>query len=138
MREVVDEVAAYALARGAATLTVEHEASLGWTGPTLTLEPRHPASAKIELGATVEATFVIVGRRQLQLELWDPVPEARRAELVACLEALVDGRVEAAVESHWLGPRSTLTFHTEPEPTISRGYRVGTDEPHWREQYEPY
>jgi len=140
MRAVVEEVAAEVLASGAAKLTVEFEDSLGWTGPTLLLEPRNPAAARVELGASVEATFVIVGRRQLQLELWDRLPEARGHELRDCLEAVIDGRVEAAVESHWSGARSTLRFGTSPDPVIAQGYGIAVDEDRsfWRESYEPY
>jgi hypothetical protein len=140
MRAVVDEVAAEVLRTGAAELTVEFEDSLGWTGPTLLLEPRNPAAACVELGASVEATFVIVGRRRLQLELWDLLPEARGRDLRDCLEAIVDGRVEASVEPHWSGARSTLKFDTSADPLISRGYGITVDEgePHWRESYEPY
>jgi hypothetical protein len=141
MRAVVDEVAVEALASGAAELTVEFEDSLGWTGPTLLLEPRDPAAARVELGASVEATFVIVGRRRLQLELWDPLPEARGRDLRGCLEAIIDGRVEAAVEPHWLGARSTLRLDTSPDPTITQGCGIAVDEEDesfWRESYEPY
>lgn len=141
MRSVVDEVAAEVLARGAAKLRFEVEKTLGWTGPTLFLEPRNPAAARVELGASTEATFVVVGPRQAQLELWEPSPEVRGRALRACLEAVIDGRVEAAVERHWSGARSVLTFHVEPDPVVSRGYGVGIaggDDRYWRESYEPY
>jgi hypothetical protein len=142
MRAVVDEVAAEVLASGAAELTVQLEDASGWTGPTLLLEPRNPAAARVELGASVEATFLIVGRRQLQQELWDLLPEARGRDLRNCLEAVIDGRVEATAESHWSGTRSTLRFDTSPDPVISRRYSIvideDEDEPFWHESYEPY
>ncbi len=139
MRAVVDEVAAAALASGAAELAVEFENSYGWTGPTLLLEPRNPAAARVELGASVDATFVIVGRRGLQVELWDLLPVARGRELRDCLDAIVSGRVQAAVEPHWSGARSTLRLDTSSGPVISQGYAVAGDgEPFWRESYEPY
>lgn len=141
MRGVVEEVAADVLARDAATLTVMDQEIPGWPGPTLSLEPRNPKAAPVELGAGIEATYVVVGDRPhlLQAELWEPIPEARGRKLAACLEAIVDGRVEAAVEPHWSGARSVLTFHIEPEPWVSRGYGVGVaDEGYWHESYEPY
>lgn len=83
---------------------------------------------------------MIVGRRQLQLELWDLLPEKRGRDLRDYLEAVIDGRVLAAVEPHWSGARSTLRFDTSPDPVISRGYGISLDEeqPCWRESYEPY
>lgn len=140
MRAVVDDVAADALARDVATLTVTDEETPGWPGLTLSLEPRNPNAAPVELGAGVEATYVVVGNgpHLLQAELWDPIPEDRGRELAACLEAVIEGRVEAAVEPHWSGARSVLTFHIEPEPWTTHGYRVGAEKGYWRESYEPY
>lgn len=80
-----------------------------------------------------------VGEYQLHLELWDPIPEVRGHDLADCLQAVIDGRVEAAVEPHWSGARSVLTFHVEPQPWVIHGYGVGVaDDGYWRESYEPY
>lgn len=139
--EVVDEVAEDLIARGAATLEEEWDGkSLGWDGPTLRLRPHNPAAASIELGAALDATFVVIGEHQLQLELWDPWPEARRQPLRDCLRAIADGRVRGAREPHWSGPRETLVIETEPEPVVVHWYRALVDSgpETWAVSYEPY
>lgn len=138
-RAVVDEVFADALASGMATLNVDQPESPAGP-PMLRLTPSDPAAAQVGVGADLDATYVVVGAHQLQVELWGSLPEERKNDLRACLEAVRDGRVEAAVERHWSGPRSMLAFHTHPRPWVSYGYRVAVDEdqPYWRETYEPY
>lgn len=138
-RAVVDEVFADALASGLVMLNVDRpESSAG--PPMLRITPSNPAAAQVEVGADTDATYVVVGAHQLQVELWGSLPEERIDELRACLEAVRDGRVEAAVERHWSGPRSMLAFHAHPRSWISRGYCVAVDEdqPYWSETYEPY
>lgn len=130
--EVVDEIAQELVASGAATLEEEWEKGhLGWDGPTLRLTPRNPAAASVELGASLDETFVIVGEHRLQHELWGSWPEERRQPLRDCLRAVVEGRVRASRESHWSGPMERLLFDSDPEPAESCRYGIGGDPRPW-------